>query len=130
MLRGPGSVLYGSNAMAGAVNVINKNPQMDGVHAAISSQYSSYNTWLSSVTSTARFWKFSSLASVSYNRTAVNVENFDFKQTDGYVKTGYDFSPKRKATADYTLMHFKGNDLIYPRLSNSVSHSIPGGVLP
>ena len=31
VLRGPGSVLYGSNAMAGVINVITRNAETDGV---------------------------------------------------------------------------------------------------
>jgi len=124
VLRGPGSVLYGSNAMAGAINVITKNPHESGVRTTISSQYGSYNTWLSSVTNTTRLGKFSSLVSASYNRTDGNVKNFDFNQADGYVKIGYDFSKTWKVTADYTLMHFKGNDPIYPKLSDPESTDI------
>ena len=124
VLRGPGSVLYGSNAMAGAINVITKNPHRQGVRTTITSQYGSYNTWLSSITNTARLGNFSSLVSVSYNRTDGTVDNFDFKQADGYVKLGYDFSSKWKANADYTIMHFKGNDPIYPKLSDPESTDI------
>ncbi len=124
VLRGPGSVLYGSNAMAGAINVITKNPAHNGVRTTVTSQYGSYNTWLSSATNTTRFGKFSSLTSVSYNRTDGTTNNFDFRQADGYIKLGYDFSDNWKATADYTLMNFKGNDPIYPRLSNPQSTDI------
>ena len=124
VLRGPGSVLYGSNAMAGAINVITKNPDKRGVRTTISSQYGSYNTWLSSATNTIRFGKFSSLASLSYNRTDGTVDNFDFRPAAGYLKLGYDFTRQWKASADYTLMHFKGNDPIYPRLSNPESTEI------
>lgn len=124
VLRGPGSVLYGSNAMAGAINVITKQAAADGVHTTISTQYGSYNTWLTSATNTTRFGRFTSLASASYNRTDGTVDNFDFKQTDGYVKVGYDFSTRWKAAADYTIMHFKGNDPIYPKLSNPESTDI------
>ena len=92
VLRGPGSVLYGSNAMAGAINVITKKAPDDRVHTVLQSQYGSYNTWLSSAANTVRYGKFSSLVSLSYNRTDGNVDNFDFKQADGYVKIGYDFS--------------------------------------
>lgn len=124
VLRGPGSVLYGSNAMAGTINVITKNPHADGMRTTISSQYGSYNTWLSSLTNTARFGRFSSLVSASYNRTDGNVDNFDFKQVDAYAKVGYDFSQQWKATADYTFMNFKGNDPIYPKLSDTESTAI------
>lgn len=124
VLRGPGSVLYGSNAMAGAINVITKQSAADGVHTTISTQYGSYNTWLTSATNTTRFGRFNSLASVSYNRTDGTVDNFDFRQADGYVKVGYDFSTRWKAAADYTIMHFKGNDPIYPKLSNPESTDI------
>ena len=123
VLRGPGSVLYGSNAMAGAINVITKNAA-DGVHTTLQSQYGSYNTWLSSITNTVRYGKFSSLVSLSYDRTDGNVKNFDFKQADGYAKVGYDFSDKWKAYVDYTLMNFRGNDPIYPKLSNPESTDI------
>ena len=38
VLRGPGSVLYGSNAMGGVINVITKRAQQDGVHTVLTSQ--------------------------------------------------------------------------------------------
>ncbi len=77
VLRGPGSVLYGSNAMAGVINVITARPKQDGIKTVVSSQYGSYNTWLSSVTSTARYGGFSSLVSLSYDRTDGTADNFD-----------------------------------------------------
>lgn len=124
VLRGPGSVLYGSNAMAGTINVITKNAREDGVKTTLQSQYGSYNTWLSSVTNTVRHGRYSSLVSLSYNRTDGTVDNFDFKQADGYGKIGYDFSDKWSAYVDYTLMNFRGNDPIYPTLSNPESTDI------
>lgn len=124
VLRGPGSVLYGSNAMAGTINVITKNAREDGVKTTLQSQYGSYNTWLSSVTNTVRQGRFSSLVSLAYNRTDGTVDNFDFKQADGYGKIGYDFSDKWSAYVDYTLMNFRGNDPIYPTLSNPESTDI------
>lgn len=124
VLRGPGSVLYGSNAMAGTINVITKNAVTDGVRTTLQSQYGSYNTWLSSLTNTVRHGRFSSLVSLSYNRTDGNVDNFDFKQADGYAKIGYDFSDHWRGYLDYTLMNFRGNDPIYPRLSDPESTDI------
>lgn len=124
VLRGPGSVLYGSNAMAGTINVITKNARHDGVRTTLESQYGSYNTWLSSITNTVRYGRFSSLASLSYDRTDGNVDGFDFRQASGYGKVGYDFSDHWKAYADYTLMNFRGNDPIYPTLSNPQSTDV------
>lgn len=124
VLRGPGSVLYGSNAMAGTINVITKNAASDGVRTTLQSQYGSYNTWLSSLTNTVRHGRFSSLVSLSYNRTDGNVDNFEFKQADGYAKIGYDFSDHWRGYLDYTLMNFRGNDPIYPRLSDPESTDI------
>lgn len=124
VLRGPGSVLYGSNAMAGAINVITKNADSEGVRTTLQTQYGSYNTWLSSATNTVRFGRFSSLVSLSYNRTDGNVKNFDFRQADGYAKVGYDFSDAWSACLDYTLMNFRGNDPIYPTLSNPESTDV------
>lgn len=124
VLRGPGSVLYGSNAMAGAINVITKNATKDGVATTLQSQYGSYNTWLSSITNTVRYGRFSSLVSLSYDRTDGTVDNFGFSQADGYAKVGYDFSGNWKGSLDYTLMNFRGDDPIYPTLADHESTDI------
>ncbi|MBD5188037.1 MAG: TonB-dependent receptor [Bacteroidales bacterium] len=124
VLRGPGSVLYGSNALAGAINVITRNPGRRGVKTSLTSQYGSYNTWLSSLSNTVNYGRFSSLVSLSYNRTDGTRKNFDFKQAEGYVKVGVDLTQQWKATADYTLMNLRGNDPIYPTLSNPESTDI------
>lgn len=124
VLRGPVSVLYGSNAMGGTINVITRQAQANGVHTSLTTQYGSYNTWLSSATNTARFGKFSSLVSLSYNRTDGNIEHFDFKEANGYAKAGYEINDQWKTSVDYTLMHFRGNDPIYPKLGNPESNDI------
>lgn len=124
VLRGPASVLYGSNAMGGVINVITKNARQDGVKTTLSSQYGSYNTWLSSLTNTTRFGKFSSLVSLGYDRTDGLKDNFDFKQGNLYAKVGYDFSEHWNLRADYTLMQFIGNDPVYPTLANPQSTDI------
>jgi outer membrane receptor protein involved in Fe transport len=124
VLRGPGSVLYGSNAMGGVINVITKSAEREGVHTTLTSQYGSYNTWRSSLVNTTRFGKFSSLVSLGYDRTDGLEDNFDFKQGSLYAKLGYDFSDSWKARADYSLMNFIGNDPVYPQLSNPESTDI------
>lgn len=124
VLRGPASVLYGSNAMAGTINVITKQARKDGVHATLTSQYGSYNTWQTSLTGTARYGRLSALASLSYDRTDGNIDGLDFKQGGGYAKVGYDFSAEWRAYADYTLSNFKAHDPVYPTLSNPESTDV------
>ena len=124
VLRGPGSVLYGSNAMGGVINVITKNADRNGVHTTLTSQYGSYNTWRSSLVNTVRLGNFSSLISLGYDRTDGLEDNFDFKQGSLYAKLGYDFSQLWKLRVDYSLMNFVGNDPVYPKLSNPESTDI------
>lgn len=124
VLRGPGSVLYGSNAMGGVIHIITKNADKDGVHTTLTSEYGSYNTWRSSLTNTLRYGKFSSLVSLGYDRTDGLQPDFDFHQRSLYAKMGYDFSRQWQLRADYSLMNFTGNDPIYPRLSNPASTDI------
>lgn len=124
VLRGPGSVLYGSNAMGGVINVITKSPAHSGVRTTLSSRYGSHNTWLNTLTNTTRFGRFSSLVSLGYDRTDGLQKDFDFRQSNLYAKVGYDFSDRWSARADYSLMQFVGNDPVYPKLSNPESTDI------
>ncbi len=124
VLRGPASVLYGSNAMAGTINVITRNAKTDGLHADLTTQYGSYNTWQTSLTGTARYGRLSSLVSLSYDRTDGNIEGLKFKQGAAYAKLAYDFSNSWKAQADYTVMKFDADDPVYPTLSDPTSTAV------
>ena len=124
VLRGPGSVLYGSNAMGGVINVITKQAKKDGVHTTLSTQYGSYNTWRSSLTKTIRKGKFSSVVALNYDRTDGVEDGFDFKQGSGYIKLGYNFNECWTLNADYMLMNFIGDDPVYPKLSKPESTDV------
>lgn len=124
VLRGPGSVLYGSNAMAGVINVITRHAAADGFHGSLSTQYGSYNTWQTTADATARHGRMSALVSASYDRTDGNIKGMTFKQWSGYAKTGYDISDKWKAGLDLTLTNFKADDPVYARLEDPSSTDI------
>ncbi len=124
VLRGPASVLYGSNAMGGVINVITRQAHHDGTQSTLSSQFGSHNTWNSAFSTTSRYGRFSSTAAVSFDRTDGTQKNFDFRQWNGYAKVGYDFSAHWKAAADVSVMNFRGNDPIYATLSNAESTDV------
>ena len=124
VLRGPASVLYGSNAMGGVVNVITRDAEHEGARTSLKASYGSHNTLLSSITNTLRYGRFSSLVSVSYDRTDGIRKNFDFNEAAAFAKIGYKLSDNWRTTADYSFMRFKGNDPVYPTLSNPKSTDI------
>lgn len=124
VLRGPSSVLYGSNAMAGTINVITRKAQRDGLHGSLTSQFGNFNTWQSTLNATARYGGFSALASVSYDRTDGNIKGMDFKEWSGYVKAGYDFSVNWKAYVDYSAMTYRAHDPVYPTLDDPESTDV------
>lgn len=110
VLRGPASVLYGSNAMGGVVNIVTRQMPEDGVSTSLHAGYGSWNTLESELTNRTRFGGFSSVASVSYNRTDGHRPHMGFEQMSGYARVGYDFSANWKAYADLNLTHFNASN--------------------
>jgi iron complex outermembrane receptor protein len=110
VVRGPASVLYGSNAMGGVINIITKKQPDDGIQTGARTMYGSYNTLSAEVNNAVRSGKFHSYVSLSHNRTDGHRENMDFEQYSGYAKSGYDFTSNWKAFADLDLTRFNASN--------------------
>ena len=106
VIRGPASVLYGSNAMGGVINIVTRKQREEGVKTDVKVAYGSYNTLTTEAANRIRKGKFSSVVTASYNRTDGHRKNMEFEQTGGYAKLGYDFTPAWHASADLNLIHF------------------------
>lgn len=107
VLRGPASILYGSGAMAGVINIVTKKEE--GTHARLHAGYGSFNTAETEFTASTRQGKFSAVASGSYNRTDGHRDNMNFEQFGGYAKLGYDISDNWNASANVDVTRFKAS---------------------
>ncbi len=107
VLRGPASILYGSGAMAGVVNIVTKKEE--GTHARLHAGYGSFNTAETEFTASTSQGKFSAVASGSYNRTDGHRDNMNFEQFGGYAKLGYDISDNWNASANVDVTRFKAS---------------------
>lgn len=108
VLRGPASLLYGSDAMAGVINIVTKKPK-DGTSVRLNAGYGSFNTAESELSVNTRQGKFSAVASGSYNRTDGHRDNMNFEQFGGYAKLGYDISDNWNASANVDITRFKAS---------------------
>lgn len=109
VLRGPASLLYGSNAMGGVVNIVTSKAREDGVKTNIHLGYGSYNTLETSASNTIRKGRFSSYASLSYNRSDGHRDNFGFDQLSGQARLAYEMSDFWKVSADVNITHFNAS---------------------
>lgn len=109
VLRGPASVLYGSNAMGGVINIVTRRMHEQGVKTEGMVGYGSYNTLQSELTNRIRAGRFTSIVSGSYNRTDGHRANMDFEQYGGYAKLGYEVTRAWSLRADVEVTHFNAS---------------------
>lgn len=92
--RGAASMLYGSNAMGGAINLITRKSNTSGWQGSGNLAYGSFGTLLATAHAGFRSGKFHSTASLNRNQTAGFRQDAadSFENTAFYLKTGYDFN--------------------------------------
>ncbi|MDL2212433.1 TonB-dependent receptor [Bacteroides sp. OttesenSCG-928-D19] len=110
VVRGPASVLYGSNAMGGVINIVTRKQQTDGVKTNISLGYGSYNTLMTEASNQMRRNRLSTTITASYNRTDGHRPDMEFEQYGGYAKLGYDLAQAWSAFADVNITHFNASN--------------------
>ena len=109
VLRGPASVVYGSNAMGGVINIVTRQMPNDGVSTNVRAGYGSYNTLETEATNRIRKGRFSSMISGSYNRTDGHRSDMGFEQYGGYAKLGYEISNTWNLRGDVNVTHFNAS---------------------
>lgn len=109
VLRGPASVLYGSNAMGGVINIVTRKMQEDGVKTNLRAGYGSWNTLETELTNRIRKGRFSSIVSGSYNRTDGHRADMGFEQYGGYAKLGYEMTDNWNLRGDVNVTHFNAS---------------------
>ena len=116
VLRGPASVLYGSNAMGGVLNIVTRSMHEDGVNTHINLGTGSYGTIQTEASNQVRSGRFSSTVAAQYNRTDNHRPRMGFEQYGGYLKLGYDFTEHWNACLDADITHFNSS---YPGAESS-----------
>lgn len=110
VVRGPASMLYGSNAMGGVINIVTRRMDDDGVRTDAHIGYGSYGTLETEVTNRLYKKGFYSTVSLSYNRSDGHRENMGFGQYGGYAKAGYEFGEHWNLSADVNVTHFDASN--------------------
>lgn len=122
VLRGPASVLYGSNAMGGVINIVTRGgnasfgERRDRVATQLQLGGGSYGTVQTEVANQVRAGRFSSTFAGQYSRTDNHRPRMGFEQYGGYLKLGYDLNEHWNTYVDADLTHFNAS---HPGTTNS-----------
>ena len=110
VLRGPASLLYGSNAMGGVVNIVTRQLRHDGSRTNATLQGGSYGTIEGGITNTTRKGRVESILGFNYSHTDGDRPDSKFSQYSGFAKLGYGISSHWRATGDINLTHFEAEN--------------------
>ncbi len=110
VLRGPASVLYGSNAMGGVINIVTRKQEQEGIRTDLNVGYGSWNSLQTEAANRIRKGRFTSVVSGSYNRTDGHRADMSFEQYGGFAKVGYEISDHWNTQADVNVTHFNASN--------------------
>lgn len=110
VIRGPASILYGSNAMGGVINIITKKQTREGFSGNAHLMYGSYNTQKYMASGGYRKNKLSLFASINHDQTDGHRPSSDFSITNGYLKFSYEINNNLLVNTDISLARFKTTD--------------------
>lgn len=122
VVRGPGSLLYGSNAMGGVVNIITRQHLQEGRRTQARIMYGSFNTQKYMINNGYNVGKFSSFVSVNHDRTDGHRADSKFHITNGFANLGYKISENYKVSGNVSLAQFKNENpgSIYKPMTDNV----------
>ena len=110
VLRGPASVLNGSNAAGGVLNIVTRRMREDGFRLDLHGAYGSYNTLESDAAARFRKGRLSGILSGSYNRTDGHRADMGFEQAGGFAKLGLRLGRDWEASADLNVTRFDASN--------------------
>ncbi len=109
VLRGPASLLYGSNAMGGVVNIVTRSMESSGSKAYINLGAGWWGTLQGEAGYNLRRGKWRLTASGQYSRSDNHRPNMGFEQYGGFAKLQYDINRHWSVFADADLTHFNAS---------------------
>ncbi|MBQ9295496.1 MAG: TonB-dependent receptor [Bacteroidaceae bacterium] len=129
VLRGPASLLYGSNAMGGVVNIVTRQlePREDdklSQHTTINAGAGSYGTVQVEGSNQLRAGRFTSTVAAQYQRSDNHRPRMGFEQYAGFLSLGYKLSDHWNASAMADITHFNASNpgtLLAPKYDNDQS---------
>jgi outer membrane cobalamin receptor len=110
VIRGPASILYGSNAMGGVLNIVTRKQKENRFHGNAHIMYGSYNTQKYMASAGFRKDKFSVFASANHNQTDGHRANSEFNIDNGYIKLGIEINKNIRVNTDISIAHFEATD--------------------
>lgn len=110
VIRGPASILYGSNAMGGVINIITREQTQQGWNGNARISYGSFNTQKYMGSAGYKKDRFSAFASLNRDETDGHREHSEFQITNGYAKLGYRLTDHLHASTDFSLAGFEAAD--------------------
>ena len=112
VLRGPASVLYGSNAMGGVINIVTRQAKVG--HNSVTTNATlgagSYGTIQAEVSNQVRSGRFYSTVSAQYNRSDNHRPSMGFEQYGGFLKIGYDLNEHWNASISSNITHWNASN--------------------
>ena len=122
VLRGPASLLYGSNAMGGVVNIVTRQLPLQGTppkgergggfsqHTTINAGAGSYGTVQVEGSNQLRAGRFTSTVAAQYQRSDNHRPDMGFEQYGGFLSLGYQLSNHWDAKAMADITHFNASN--------------------
>lgn len=109
VVSGPASVIYGSNAMGGVINIVSRSLPTDGTSTDIGVAAGSWGTVETNATNRYRSGRFSSTVAAQYGHSDNHRPRMGFTQYGGHLKLGYDFSRHWMASVNADITHFSAS---------------------
>ena len=110
VIRGPASVLYGSNAMGGVINIITREQKKRGGTGSLHLMYGSHNTQKYMGSFGIRKKRYDGLISVNHDRTDGHRPNSEFQMTTGYARSGYTLSEHLRLWGDVSIASYRAQN--------------------
>ena len=121
IIRGPASLLYGSNAMGGVINLITRGTKQPGLSGSATLSYGTYHSQRYGANVGFQGDRWSTIASFTHERTDGFRPWSEFNAISGYLKTSCQINGHYTVTVDGSLTKFKTYDpgtMSAPKIDN------------